>query len=83
VFALEPDELSVIPIGQSWFLIEMLEKDDAHPVEEERKGPLADRAFGDWVEEKMQSLSIVNNMDPGGNFDSGKAQWAVDRAYQS
>lgn len=82
IFALEPKELTTIPIAQGVFVVEMLEKDAAHEVENDQKSSLAARALQDWVEEKKKSVNIVNNMDLGGG-DSNKIEWAVSRAYQS
>jgi foldase protein PrsA len=83
IFPLEVGEITIIPSPAGVVVIEMLEKDGDHPVEEDQKEPLAARLFADWIEDKKQSVSIVNNMDVRGNFDEGKVQWAIDRAYQS
>lgn len=84
VFALQPGDLSEpIPTARGVLIIEMLEKDDDHPVGDDRKEPLADRLFADWVAEKKQSLSIVNNVDVRGNFDQDKVGWLVNRVYES
>jgi foldase protein PrsA len=82
IFALKPKELTTIPIAQGVFVVEMLEKDAAHEVEDDQKSSLAIRAFREWVEEKKKSVTIVNNMDLGSG-DSKKIEWAVTRAYQS
>jgi parvulin-like peptidyl-prolyl isomerase len=83
LFGLEPGAITTIPISVGVAVIEMLEKDEDHPVEENRKDTLAARLVADWIDEKRQSLTIVNNMDVTGNFDEDKVQWAVDHAYQS
>jgi len=83
IFPLKVGEITLIPSTAGALLIEMLKKDDDHPVEEDKKEPLAVRALANWLEEKRQSLSIVNNMDVSGNFDQGKVEWAIDRAFQS
>ena len=82
IFPLKPKELTTIPISQGVYVIEMLEKDDAHEVDAAQGDSLAIRAFQNWVEEKKKSVKIVNNMDPGSG-DSKKIEWAVTRAYQS
>ena len=82
IFPLKPKEITTIPISQGVFVVEMLEKAEDRPVDEEKKTPLANRAFQDWVEEKKKSVNIVNNMDLGSG-DSNKIEWAVSRAYQS
>jgi foldase protein PrsA len=84
VFALQPGDLSEpIPTARGILVVEMLEKDGDHPVEEAQKEPLAGRLFADWVEGKKQSLSIVNNMDVRGNFDQDKVGWVVARVYET
>jgi foldase protein PrsA len=84
VFALQPGDLSEqIPTARGILVVEMLEKDGDHPVEEDQKEPLAGRLFAGWVEGKKQSLSIVNNMDVRGNFDQDKVGWVVARVYET
>lgn len=83
IFPMEVGEITIIPIPIGAAVIEMLKKDSDHPVVEKQKEPLAATLFADWVEEKKQSLSIVNNVDVRGDFDQGKVNWAIDRAYQS
>ncbi len=82
VFALEPGEITTIPVPQGVFIIEMQEKDEDHEIEEIRRIPLTGRAFDSWVQEKRQSLDIVISVAPGAdNYDQKKAEWAIDRAY--
>ncbi len=84
VFALEPNEITTIPLPQGVAVIEMQEKAEDREVEEDQRTPLANRAFDSWVQEKRQSLDIVISVVPGAdNYDQKKAEWAVDRAYQS
>ena len=82
LFSREPGGITTEDAGSGVLVIEMLEKDANHPVEEDQKEPLAVRILVDWIEEKQQSLSIVNNMDVRGNYDEGKVEWVVERAYQ-
>lgn len=82
VFALEPNDITMIPLPQGVLLIEMLEKAEDREVEETQRAPLARRAFDSWVQEKRESLDIVISVVPGAdNYDQKKAEWAVDRAY--
>ncbi|TET96317.1 MAG: hypothetical protein E3J29_05695 [Dehalococcoidia bacterium] len=83
LFVMEPGQIQtdLTPAGVA--VVEMLEKDGDHPVEENQKEPLAFRVLADWIDEKKQSLSIVNNMDIVGGGDQGKIEWALNRAYQS
>jgi foldase protein PrsA len=83
IFAMEVGEITIIPTPAGVLVIEMLEKDGDHPVEEDWKESLAVGLLADWLDEKKQSLSIVNDVDVSGNFDQSKVQWVVDRAYQS
>jgi hypothetical protein len=81
LFALEPGGIAIIPAGGSVLVIEMLEKDDAHPVEENQKTPLAASRLDDWVKEKTRSLSVVNRVDPNsGERDLDRITWAIDGA---
>ncbi len=79
VFALEPGETITIPTVNGVVVIEMLEKDNERPVEEGQEEVLAGRLLVDWVAEKMEPLSIVNNMDLT-DGDPDKINWAVDSA---
>ena len=82
VFALEPKEITTIPLPQGVVVIEMQEKAEDREVEETQRAPLARRALDSWVQEKSQSLDIVISVVPGADsYDPKKAQWAVDRAY--
>jgi parvulin-like peptidyl-prolyl isomerase len=82
LFVREPGEIDTIVTGGGVLVIEMLEKDADHPVEEDWKEPLATRALADWIEEKKRSLSVVNNMDLNSG-DPDKINWALERVYQS
>ena len=85
VFDLQPGDITKIEFSSStsqgeilaWLVVEMLEKDDDRSVEDDQKGTLADRDFNDWVQEKQEPLSIVNNMD---GSDPDKFEWAIDSA---
>lgn len=83
IFAMEPGQIRTERIPAGLAVIEMLKKDSDHPVEEDQKKPLAVGLLADWIEEKKQSLSIVNNVDVRGDYDEDKVEWAIDRAYQS
>ncbi len=82
VFALEPNEITTIPLPQGVVVIEMQEKAEDREVEETQRAPLARRAFDSWVQEKGETVDIVISVVPGvDNYDLKKAEWAVDRAY--
>ncbi|MCH8346267.1 MAG: peptidylprolyl isomerase [Chloroflexi bacterium] len=82
VFALEPAEITTIPLPQGVLLIEMEEKAEDREVEESQRAPLASRALADWVQEKRATLDIVISVVPGADsYDQKKAEWAVNRAY--
>jgi parvulin-like peptidyl-prolyl isomerase len=84
VFALEPNEITTIPLPQGVVVIEMQEKAEDREVEEDQRTSLANRAFDSWVQEKRQPLDIVISVVPGAdNYDPKKAEWAVNRAYQA
>ena len=82
IFALDPKELTNIPVAQGMYVIEMLAKDDKHEVDASQKSNLATGAFKDWVAGKQNSITVVNSMDLQ-DGDSKKIEWAVKRAYQS
>jgi parvulin-like peptidyl-prolyl isomerase len=80
LFDMEVGELTTIPIPNGVLIVEMLEKDEAHAIEDEKKPDLAEAALQDWIDEKRGSLNIVNNLDISGDFDADKVQWAVEHA---
>lgn len=82
VFGLEVGDITAVSSASGVLVVEMLEKDDGHPVSEDLKPSLANDLLNDWVQEKEQALNIVNNMDLGGG-DGDKINWAVQRAYSA
>lgn len=77
VFALEPDQVDVIPAPEGVFVIRMLEKDEDRPIEDAYKQVLAQRALAEWIDEKRASLNIVSHIDG----DQEKRNWAIEQAY--
>jgi len=77
LFVLEPGEIITIPTGRGLLVIEMLEKDGDHPVEEDQKEPLAFRVLADWVDEKKQALEVQNFV----LSENSKCNWAVGEAF--
>lgn len=82
VFALEPGEVTTVPGSQGVLVLEMIEKDDARAVDDDRKRALAELALNEWVSEKRAALAIVNNMDLGVG-DQDKILWARDQVFQN
>lgn len=82
LFDWDVGEINTIPVAAGVFVIEMLEKAEDRAVEESQIQPLTDRAFDSWVQEKAQSVTVVNNMDLS-DGDVKKIEWAVNRARQS
>ena len=81
LFVLEPNEVTTIPTAQGSLVIQMLEKAPSRAVEDDDKAQLAERAFAKWVQEKKDSIVLVNNMDLS-DGDPKKIEWAVKRAYE-
>jgi parvulin-like peptidyl-prolyl isomerase len=82
LFALDLGEITTIPVPAGVLIIEMLEKAEDRAVEESQIEPLTDRALNGWVQEKSQSVTVVDNMDLS-DGDSKKIEWAVNRAQRS
>lgn len=80
VFALEVGDITTIPVSQGVLVVEMREKEKEHPVSDDMKPALANRAFVAWVQEKRDGVEIVNNMDATSG-DPGKINWVISRAY--
>jgi hypothetical protein len=78
LFALEVGEITIIPVPAGVLVIEILEKDDDHPVEEGQREPLAARLFDEWVQDKQQPPIEVQNFVLS---DNDKCSWALRQAY--
>jgi len=77
LFLLEPGEITTLPIGSAALIIEMLEKDGDHPVEEDQKEPLAARLFDEWIQEQQQPIEVQNFV----LSENSKCNWAVGQAF--
>jgi parvulin-like peptidyl-prolyl isomerase len=60
-----------------YWLIKVVDKDDDRELDEEDRGYLIDKAYGDWVSSLW--LQAGNNVDHA-NLTPEVIQWAVDRA---
>lgn len=68
-FSMTPGEISEpIRTGFGWHIIQVLEKDDNHPVDAARRNELADQAFRGWLEnarnEAIKDNTIVYSVSP-------------------
>jgi parvulin-like peptidyl-prolyl isomerase len=49
-FKMQPGQISdPVRTGFGWHIIQVLERDDNHPVDDARRQELADKAFADWI----------------------------------
>lgn len=83
IFSMKVGEVTIIPSAVGAIVVEMRKKDADHPVAKDQKEPLADGLLDSWIEEKKQSLSIVNNVNLSGDYDLDKVNWVLDRVYSS
>jgi parvulin-like peptidyl-prolyl isomerase len=81
LFAAKVGEPTTIPGTSTVLVVEVTDKDDAFKLEEGHKANLASVALNEWIGEKRDSLTIVNNMDINGEFDQDKVAWAISRVY--
>lgn len=77
LFALDPGGVTVFPVGGSFFVYEMLEKDPDRPIDDDQKPGLAGVSLAEWVEEKKIDMVVVDLV----NTDFDKFNWAVEHAY--
>jgi parvulin-like peptidyl-prolyl isomerase len=79
IFSLQPNETAIYPSAQAAFLYQLLEKSEAHEIEEEKREVLASADYNDWLTEKQESLDIENDMD-GATGDRDKIRYVIDQA---
>jgi foldase protein PrsA len=79
IFSLEPNETAIYPQAQTVFLYQLIEKSEAHEIEEEKREVLASSDYNDWLNEKQESLDVENDMD-GTTGDVDKIRYVIDEA---
>ena len=63
-FSLEVGELSgVIPQRDFFYIIEVLERDEARTLDDTQRESVADRELGDWIDGLRDSLKIDRNLN--------------------
>lgn len=78
LFGLDTGDVIVYPIGDTaFFVYELLEKDALRPLESEQRGNLAQVDLLAWVDEKVVTMNIVDEV----NTDNDKANWVFEQAY--
>ncbi|MFQ5473353.1 MAG: peptidylprolyl isomerase, partial [Dehalococcoidia bacterium] len=77
LFALDPGDVTVVPVGGNFVVYEILETDPARAIDDDQKPGLAGVKLTQWVEEKRLDLSVVDLV----NTDFDKFNWAVEHAY--
>lgn len=77
LFAMEPDDVRVIPVSNNFFVFQLLEKDGSHEIEEDQKPALAQRDAEEWVQEKIGTVEVEEFV----TTDADRYSWAIERAY--
>jgi parvulin-like peptidyl-prolyl isomerase len=81
-FTMQPGQLSQpIRSGFGWHVIQVLEKDDNHPIDDARRNELAEKAYREWLDKTKDDLS--KNKQLVYSVSSDKFAWAhsqVDKA---
>lgn len=77
IFSMEPDEVRIQEVSGSFFLFQMIEKDDAHEIEDDQKPLLAARELDEWIQDKVDTITIEDFV----SNDEDKLSWAFERAY--
>jgi parvulin-like peptidyl-prolyl isomerase len=77
LFAMEPNDVRVVEVSGRFFVYQLIEKDDAHEIEEEQKPQLAQRRTSDWITEKTGTVEVQEFV----STDNDKAAWVIKRAY--
>lgn len=82
LFALEQGEITTFAgSNQSFFVYQVTETSDAHEVSINDNIRLGDRAYADWLNEKLTEIDIVNEMDTQtGAGDPDKIRYVIDHA---
>jgi len=81
-FAMQPGQVSdPVKSGFGWHIIQVLEKDDNHPIDDARRQELAQKAYRDWLDTTKDDLSKKDQLVY--SVSSDKFTWAhnqVDKA---
>jgi foldase protein PrsA len=80
LFGLEPGENAIYPsAGGQVFVYQAIERSDNQPIDESWKQTLAAKNYADWKDEKKESVTIVNHLDPT-EGDADKIKYIIDHA---
>lgn len=78
LFGLNEGDVIVYPVGDTaYFVYELLEKDALRPLESEQRSNLAEVDMSAWVDEKTDTLDIVDEV----STDNDKATWVIEQVY--
>lgn len=79
LFAMEPSDVRVLEVSGSFFVFQLIEKDDAREIEEDQKPELAQRSVAEWIAEKRGTVSVEEFV----STDQDKALWAFNEVLRS
>ena len=82
IFDLNVNQVTTYPTSSSVYVLQVLEKDPQHPIADDKKGTLANKALAQWTADKKSGVQVVNEMDLT-TGDADKFKYAFEHAYQS
>ncbi len=79
LFSLDKDQIVTFPGSSQVTIYQLLDKDPAHAIEDDKKGTLGNNAYQDWVKAKLAAVTVDDHMDLN-TGDSDKINWVFDHA---
>jgi foldase protein PrsA len=76
LFSQEINEVATYPAPEGVYVLQVLERNDNHQLDDERKDLLAQRALRDWAAEKREDMRIDNYLS-----DPDNARYVFDRVF--
>jgi len=79
LFSLQVNQVVTYPGSSSVTIYQVTAKDASHPIDDTKKATLASNAYQTWLQDKLSSLTVTNEMDlQTGNAD--KLKYLFDHA---
>lgn len=79
LFSLQVNQVITYPGSNNVTVYQITETDDARPIDDDKKEPLANRAYSEWLSSKKESAKISDDMDFT-NGDVDKIKYVIDHA---
>jgi len=80
LFSLPPGAIQKSTSAQGTFVYKIIEKANSRPLEDTMKQRVADQSYTNWLQSKLQSVPVRNELDlTSGNVD--KIKWVAGKVF--